>query len=301
MKVLVLGGGDSPERDVSLRSAKSVALALRDAGHDVVEADPINGDDIFNGIDQSVLVFPILHGAGGEDGIIQKKLEERGLRYLGSDSTVSKICFDKNATRVKLNDSGIKVAEGGSVTKSDYWTNELITRPHVLKVQHGGSSIGTYIIRDPGHINKEEVDAVFELDDHAIIEELVVGIEITVPILDDKALPVIEIVPPQNEDFNYENKYNGKTGELCPPQSIDSEVQVKAQELAVLVHKNLGCRELSRIDMIVRQNGEIVVLEANTMPGMTDQSLYPKAALQYGLTMPDLMNIFVDLVDRHKI
>jgi D-alanine-D-alanine ligase len=125
-----------------------------------------------------------------------------------------------------------------------------------------------------------------------------VGNEITVPILDQKALPVVEIVPPDNEEFDYDNKYNGRSQELCPPLSVPRETQKQAQELAEKVHKTMGCRHLSRVDIMIDKAGKLYVLEINTMPGMTDQSLYPKSALVAGMMMPDLMTKFVELVKR---
>lgn len=298
MKVAVLGGGKSPEREVSLRSASAVAKALRQAGYEVIELDPSNGPDVLNSLTNDTIVFPILHGAGGEDGSIQQELESRGLQYLGSGAEASRLCFDKNLARQKLLEAGVPMAIGDSVTSETYPNNPLTKAPHVLKVQRGGSSIGTYIVRDPSNIDEQKVAEVFSLDENAIIEELVVGPEITVPILNTKALPVIEIVPPEAEEFNYDNKYNGKSQEICPAVSIDKSKQEEAQHLAEKVHKVLGCRHLSRIDIMCRKNGEMVVLEANTMPGMTVQSLYPLSAKTAGISMPELVNIFVDLVTK---
>jgi D-alanine-D-alanine ligase len=194
-------------------------------------------------------------------------------------------------------EAGIPLAAGDAVNEQSYSIHNLIKNPHVLKVRRGGSSIGTYLVHDPSEVDNREVAKVFELDQEAIIEELVIGTEITVPILGDIALPVIEIIPPNHQDFDYENKYNGKTQELCPPISITKEIQIKAQELSLKVHKSLGCRHWSRVDIIVRPDGSMVVLELNTIPGMTEQSLYPKSAAVHGLSMPDLMKEFVRLVN----
>lgn len=294
MKILVLGGGDSTERDVSLRSAAAVTKALKQAKFEVEEADPKNKLNIKPGY----IVFPILHGQGGEDGSLQLKLEAIQAPYFGSNSFASAVCFDKALARKKLELAGLPVAKGDKVSKATYNDHELAKQPHVLKVSKGGSSIGTYLVRDASKIDRQKVDEVFALDDTAVIEELVEGTEITVPILDSEALPVIEIVPPPDGDFDYENKYNGKTTELCPPKSVDQATQKEARELAVKVHIALGARHLSRTDIIIRPNGQMVVLELNTMPGMTEQSLYPLSAKQSGLDMPALVKKFVDLVKR---
>ncbi|CAN5395230.1 D-alanine--D-alanine ligase [soil metagenome] len=299
MKVVVLGGGSSPERAVSLRSAAAVSEALRTAGYEVMEADPANGLEILDSLSKADIVFPILHGAEGEDGVIQGILEEKGLAYLGSNSSCSKQCFDKSITRKLLIEAGLPVAKGeGGITAATYSINPLTKKPHVLKAQRGGSSIGTYLVKNPSKVDQAKVSEVFELDSKAVIEELIDGLEITVPILDKKALPVIEIVPPENGEFDYENKYNGKSQEICPAVSLDESQQHNAQVLAEKVHGVMGCRHLSRIDIMLRKSGEMVVLEANTIPGMTSQSLYPLSAKVAGMPMPELMDKFVKLVTR---
>ena len=297
MRIVVLGGGNSPERDVSLRSSKAVSDALITAGYEVLFIDPINGWDQLDTLLATDIVFPILHGAEGEDGMVQKLLEDKNIKYLGSSSTSSMLCFDKGLTLQALKAADILVADGDSdISKESYYNHRLRSVPHVLKVQRGGSSIGTYLVTDPSNVDSKKVDEVFALDDCAIIEELVQGIEITVPILDQEALPVIEIIPPVDGEFDYENKYNGKSQEICPAASIDSEHQLGAQEIALKVHEILGCRHLSRVDIIVRNDGSMVVLESNTMPGMTNQSLYPLSARVAGYSMPKLMTTFVNMV-----
>ncbi len=297
MKIVVLGGGNSTEREVSIRSAAAVAKNLKLAGYEIISLDPKDGlSDLDDKKD--IMVFPILHGQGGEDGSLQQELELRALPYLGSDSSSSAICFDKHQTRQQLKAHGLPVANGDKVTKETYFNHELAHQPNVLKVSRGGSSIGTYIVRDPQKVDTNKIAEVFDLDTEAILEELVKGVEITIPILDSKALSVIEIVPPETGEFDYENKYNGKTKEICPPNSIDKASQNKAQKLAEETHKALKARHLSRVDMIVKPSGEIVILELNTMPGMTEQSLFPLAAKTDGIDMPDLMKTFVNLVKR---
>ena len=298
MTILVLGGGKSTEREVSLRSAKAVAEALRTAGYVVQEADPADGESVLQSLPLDTIVFPILHGAGGEDGEIQYWLEKANLPYLGTQSAQSVVCFDKAKTREVLSSNNLPVAEGAAVSRMTYPEHPLHNRPHVLKISQGGSSIGTYLVPKPEASDPDKVNEVFELGDEAVIEELVEGAEITVPILDEHVMPVIEIQPPPDQSFDYENKYNGATKELCPPVSIDQATQQRAQELALKAHQALGCRHLSRTDMIVRPTGEIVILETNTMPGMTGQSLLPVAAKAEGMDMPALVTKFVDMVVR---
>ena len=298
MKILVLGGGISPEREVSLRSAKAMAMAAFKADFEVIKADPQDGLAILDEIEKDTIVFPILHGAGGEDGELQAELERRNLPFLGSGSEVSRNCFDKWQTRSVLQKSEIPMVEAVKVTKTSYATEELVKKPHVLKIVHGGSSIGTLIVRNPSKTKPEKLDEIFSMDSEALVENLVEGIEITAPILDQTALPAIEIRPPEGGEFDYENKYNGRSTELCPPSSISAEQHEKAQRLAEKVHQIMGCRHLSRVDTIMQPNGSFVVLEINTIPGLTDQSLYPKAAAVSGFSMSELVKEFVELVKR---
>lgn len=297
MKIVVLGGGNSTEREVSLRSAKSVSDALITAGFEVINLDPVNLS-VLDSITSNTIVFPILHGNNCEDGKMQRELESRNLPFLGSDSKSSEVCFDKGRARQAFQDSGLPVARGDIVTSETYADHPLVTLPHVLKINEGGSSIGTYLIFDPNKADQQKVNEVFALGEKAVIEELVEGTEITVPIFDGQSLPVIEIKPPEDEEFDYANKYNGKSQELCPPVSIDGTKQKQAQDFAEQAHKALGCRHLSRVDFIVRPDGSMVILEINTMPGMTDQSLYPIGAEAAGFTFPQLMTKFVELVKR---
>lgn len=298
MKIVVLGGGDSVEREVSLRSAKYVASAAAEAGFEIQEADPANGLNFLDSLSKNDIIFPILHGKGGEDGSLQAELEKRNLPFLGSDSRSSADCFDKWQTLLKLKAAGIPIAKGTLVTQQTYSNHLLVAKPHVLKVLRGGSSIGTLIVRNPGSVNPQEVQKLFELDNEAVVEELVDGVEITIPILDHSALPSIEIRPPEGKEFDYENKYNGQSAELCPPPSLNQQQIAKAGELAKAVHQTMGCRHFSRVDIMMRPDGSFAVLEINTIPGMTDQSLYPKSAAVAGLTMPKLIKKFVELIKR---
>jgi D-alanine-D-alanine ligase len=300
MKILVLCGGDSPEREVSLRSAKSIAQAAETAGFEVIEADPKTGLEDLDRISKDALVFPILHGKNGEDGVIQKELEKRKLAFLGADSQSSAACFDKWLTHQTLEAAGVPMPKAVLVSKENYLNEPMSREPHVLKILHGGSSIGTMKIPypEPPSLKNIRIENLFKLEDQAIVEELIEGIEITAPILDTAALPIVEILPPENEEFDYINKYNGRTQEICPPSSVSQELQTEARQLAEKVHKIMNCRHLSRVDIMIDKQSKLYVLEVNTMPGLTDQSLYPKAAAVAGYPMPQLVAKFADLVKR---
>lgn len=291
-KITVLAGGNSNEREVSLRSGAAVAEALRAKGHTVVLADPRDGP---TKIGKPDVVFLALHGAGGEDGTIQAALETANLRYVGSGVAASALCFDKWLYRQVLQAANLPIANGALVTAETIWQSPLSQQPFVLKPIQGGSTIDAYIVRDLTKMDKTKLEASLRQYGVMLLEELVSGIELTVGILGDKPLPPVEIIPPENGDFDYDNKYNGKTQELCPPQHVSDALQKKAQELALAAHQLAGCRDLSRTDLMIDVSGKLFILETNTLPGMTNQSLLPKAAAAGGFSFPELCDQLVRL------
>jgi D-alanine-D-alanine ligase len=294
MKVLVLLGGISNEREVSLKSGRAVADALKAGGHEVIEYDPQQGLEGLAGFAGKVdCVFPILHGRGGEDGSVQAELDKLGFKYLGSNSQVSQVCFDKSKFKDILNKLSILTPKSEIVTSLSIGASPLLHTPYVLKPLNGGSSLDAFIIRDPA--NRSYDPRIFDHYQLMILEQLIDGTEITVPVLGTTALPVIEIVPPQGMEFDYENKYNGETQEFCPPQNIDAAKQQEAQRLAERIHQEVGARHLSRTDIIIDNEGKMWVLELNTIPGLTDQSLFPKAAAVAGINMQQLVEQFLQL------
>lgn len=299
MNILVIGGGISSERDISLRSARAVEAAAKELGYTVEIYDWDGSEDwLRSNATRFTIILPILHGNGGEDGQIQSLLEELNVSFLGSGSIASKTCFDKLAARNQIQSAGLRVASGGLVDYSTYKTHHLFDKPHVLKPAEGGSSIDTFIFPDLTKRDLNQIERAFERHNKLLLEEYIQGIEITVPILEGVDLPVIEIVPPDNGVFDYDNKYNGQSRELCPPQHVGHDLQLQASKVAAQIHELFGCRDLSRTDIII-DGSELVVLEINTMPGMTEQSLFPLAARTAGLSMKQLVGHYIDLVRRH--
>lgn len=288
----MLTGGVSNEREVSLRSGKAVADALRSKGHEVALIDPRDG---LGDIGKPDVVFPALHGAGGEDGTIQAALEVRGLSYVGPGVAASALCWDKWLYRQILQAGGLPIAEGELVTQASIWQSNLSKKPFVLKPIQGGSTLDSFIASNPGSIDKTQLEQTLKRYGVMLMEELIEGAELTLSILDRQPLPAIEIIPPEGSAFDYENKYNDATQELCPPQNVSKEVQKQAQDLALRAHKLTDCRDLSRTDIIAGKNGRLVILETNTLPGMTDQSLYPKAAAAAGIDFPSLCDKLVKM------
>lgn len=304
--IAVLYGGVSSEREVSLRSGKCIGAALEQAGYTVrmLDTGPMPEAELLEKLRDCAVVFPVLHGADGEDGSVQSWLEGHGFKYIGADAATSALCLDKIRYKEAVLQYGIRLPEGKLVDFETFKQSPLINRPYVLKPFDGGSSVDTFIARDPQTVDTQAVRAAFEKYHQMLVEELIEGVEITVGVLDDKllhdgkidstALPVIEIIPPADGEFDYENKYNGKSQELCPPQHVEAEVQKQAQETARHIHRALKVRDISRTDMIVHTgDNTLYVLETNTMPGMTDQSLYPKAAAVAGYSMAQLVDKLV--------
>lgn len=294
-RIIILGGGTSAERDVSLRSAQQIFEAAQGLKMNVIMIDP-RDDQSYLSAGHDDIVLPILHGSFGEDGTVQAQLEERHIPFLGAVSEVSVKCFDKWKTRQTLHGRGLPVTQGALVSFDQYQAHPLADAPHVLKLLDGGSSIGTYMIRDQA--TRQSVTAEMFNGTNLLIEECIFGTEITVPILDDKALPVIEIIPPDGLEFDYDNKYNGKTRELCPPVSLSAEQQSAAQELALRTYQVMQSRHLSRIDIMIDEAGAMYVLEINTIPGLTKTSLMPLSAAVAGYDINLLTQRFIELVVR---
>jgi D-alanine-D-alanine ligase len=291
--VTVVCGGTSAEREVSLRSGKAVAEALQTAGYNVKVLDAAHATlaDMTSGD----VAFLALHGLGGEDGTLQIQLEGAGIKYVGSNPAASRLCFDKWEYREAVTAVNLPMAEGALVQAENYEHHSLAQAPYVLKSPTGGSSIDTYIVRNPRTAPHGAIADTFYRYPTMLIERLIVGVELTVGVLGDKALPVIEIVPPENGEFDYENKYNGATKELVPAQHVSAAIQEQAQALALEAHQLTGCRDLSRTDIMMDGNGTLYLLETNTLPGMTNESLFPKAARAAGIEMPELCKQLVEM------
>lgn len=294
-KVLVLAGGDSAEREVSLRSSAAVVTALQMNGYEVVVLDPTAPNpDYEQQLAAADVVFPVLHGKGGEDGSIQDWLTAHGRRYIGADMASSAHCFDKWRYKQTLIKAGLPVPRGELVSATDIWLSELTMMPFVLKPYDGGSSVDTFIVRDTANYDRLPLTAALTRYPQMLLEELIVGTETTVGVLLDEALPVIEIIPPLNAEFDYDNKYNGHTQEICPPQHLSSDIQKQAQDIALQIHHLLGVRDMSRTDIMVSSDGLLYVLETNTIPGMTSQSLLPRAAAVAGYAMSAVVKLLVE-------
>jgi D-alanine-D-alanine ligase len=292
--VIVLAGGTSDEREISLSSGKSVAKALERASHRVRTLDPAQGlDSLLPKLQKADVIFPALHGKGGEDGESQKFLEDYCIPYVGPDSRASALCFDKARYAELLHQHGLPVPDTELVKYEGYLKSGLRRKPFVLKPNDGGSSIDTFIVRDTEAANDPAIKKAFSRHKTMLLQKLIEGDEITIAVLGNETLPVIEIIPPEGGEFDYENKYNGQTRELCPPKHVSQNMQRQAQDLALKIHRLTGCRDMSRTDIMVTPSNDLYVLETNTIPGLTDESLLPKAAKEAGYDMAALCDKLV--------
>ena len=300
-RVTVLMGGASAERDISLRSGRAAAVALGQAGFAVTPLD-IGRDpaDIASRIALSRpdVVFNALHGRFGEDGCIQGLLDLMGIPYTHSGLLASAAAMDKSFARQVFAQAGLPVAEGKVVTKAEGATGtDPLPRPYVVKPLNEGSSVGVYIVRDGDNGPTPLVTWPFE-SDVVLVESFIPGREITVAVMGDEALGVLEITSDRGF-YDYEAKYApGGSRHLCPAP-LPPEDTAEALRLGLAAHRVLGCRGVSRTDLRYDdtrpgQPARLVVLEVNTQPGMTDVSLVPEIAAHRGISFPDLVRWMVE-------
>lgn len=287
-RVGVLAGGPSNEREISLRSGRAVHASLIKKGVDAVLIDV--GDDIHGALKKNRIdtAFIALHGRFGEDGTVQKILEEMNIPYTGSRPKASKAALDKVLTKAVLERAGIPVPRYIIFEKDDFRIEDCydLGFPVVVKPHLEGSSIGLSVVNSKDEL-PEALDKAFQYGELVLVEEYIAGRELTVGILDDEPLPVIEIVT-KNNLYDYQAKYADPDTKYLVPAPIDEDVVVKAQSLGKMTHMALGCRCFSRVDMMMDSSFRLFVLEANTIPGMTERSLLPKAAQAIGLSFGDL-------------
>lgn len=298
-KIGILMGGPSTEREVSLKSGKAVLEALKEIHPDVRGIDIVSDSVEENtGIIRESGIncaFLALHGRFGEDGQIQQILDNLGMPYTGSGALASRLAMDKLASRKIFQVYGLTVPKYKKVDKFSYNRNSDVRDkfPLAVKPSSGGSSIGLSIV-DRKEDFRRAMEEAFSVDDHVLIEEYVEGRELTVGILDEQALPVVEIIP-KKRFFDYEAKYHAGFSEYVVPAELDESVSRKVRLCALSAHKLLGCSGCSRVDIILRKDNLPFVLEVNTIPGLTSTSLLPKAARSVGIEFRQLCLKLIEL------
>jgi D-alanine-D-alanine ligase len=297
LKITVLSGGPSSEREVSLNSGRAIAAALQSIGHDVclADIDPQNLSALERPVD---MVFIALHGAFGEDGQLQQILEDRGIRYCGSGPQASAMAMDKAKAKTRFLAASVPTPLF-EVVKRDNLDEVLVqwSPPAVVKPLDQGSSVDCVIVHEGEEL---AVPLRREVEDYGccMVERFVKGVELTVGVLGDEALPPIQIRP-KREFYDYQAKYLDNDTEYLFNIDLPASLLTGVRDLSVRAHQSLGCRDFSRVDWIVEEStGRPFALEVNTIPGFTDHSLLPKAAQRAGLSFAALCQRIVELTCR---
>jgi D-alanine-D-alanine ligase len=308
MRVGVLMGGWSPERKISLMSGKNVVQALRQAGWMAVPFELSAADRDEKRLERRLraarfkVLFNALHGGFGEDGRLQACLDKWGMVYTGSGALACGLAMHKGCSKLVFEAQKIPTAPWQALHKSageKEWLKEIKLRlPVVVKPADAGSAIGVTIVKKKAGLLKALRDA-FRFGPWAIVEKYVPGTEVTVGVLGERALPVIEIVP-KNEFYDFDAKYTpGKSDHLIPAR-ISAANAKKVKGMAVKAGKAMGCEDYYRVDFIVPRKGEPQILEVNTLPGMTSTSLFPEEAKAVGISFPRLLKTLVGAALKKK-
>jgi D-alanine-D-alanine ligase len=304
-RIVVLAGGLSHERDVSLRSGRRVAEALRDVGATVETRD----------VDASLLpalradppdcVVPLLHGESGEDGALREVLELLDVPYVGARPAASRAAFDKPVAKAVVTRAGLHTPESVALPHATFRElgaaavmDAIVAKlglPLIVKPAEGGSALGCTVVREAGDLPGAMV-STFGYGDTALVERLVVGTEVAVPVVDTgdgpRALPVVSIVA-DGGVYDYTARYTAGSTEFVVPAKLDDELAAECARVAVTAHETLGLRDLSRSDLMIDADGTVWFLEVNVAPGLTETSTVPLSAHAAGL---ELGALFADLV-----
>jgi len=303
-KIIILGGGISAEREISLLTSHTIMSALESEEISAEILDPANFSDWTAMIAhlksaQPDMIFMGLHGAAGEDGSMQKLLESHNLPFTGSGSDACRLAMDKKASLDLAAQLNIPIAPHIYLNKSEYYAEEEIINntglPLVVKPNSSGSSVGINIVKESSELTDAMTDA-WKHDDWLLCEKFIPGRELTVTILDNNALPVVEIIPYQGW-YDFANKYtHGNTEYICPAELNELEKSI-IQQYALDIFNAMGCKVYSRIDFRYDED-KFYFLEVNTLPGMTSLSLTPMAAKAVGL---DLSALLIKIIELSKL
>ncbi len=280
-KIAVFKGGPSKEREVSLRTGSAIAEALRTKGYEIEEVD-IRGSEWIVSPDIQ-FVFIALHGTFGEDGQIQHLLDQRGIPYTGCGAKASELAFDKEKSKACFKISQVPTPEGESLQEGE---RTSLHAPLVFKPACEGSSIGLEMVH-----REEEIEAAFrracQYGKIILAEKMIQGRELTVGVLDGTPLPIVEICP-KTGTYDYQTKYTVGSSEYSCPAALSEKTTLAVQAAAQKAYNALGCEVYARVDVLIDREENPWVLEVNTIPGMTETSLLPKAAKAAGIEFPEL-------------
>lgn len=336
LKVAVLLGGTSAERDVSLITGQEVAKAIRENGHQVMALDCAFGDALIEDWEKDIneviraehsgieerkqeldrnivktidfllrekvqVVFIALHGGYGENGQIQALLDLVKIPYTGSAALASGMGMDKHISKILFEKAGVATAPWLRISKGDKLSQEEIARlgfPLVIKPNDQGSTVGLTVVKEPVQV-KAALEKAFQFSQAVLAEKYIAGREMTVAILDQDPLPVIEIIP-EHGIYDYECKYQKGKSQYIVPAKITANVTQKLQDLGRTAYQALGCRHYARVDFRLSEDNQPFCLEVNTLPGMTATSLVPKAAKAMGINFNQLVERIIQLAVRKE-
>ncbi len=289
INVSVLMGGPGSEREVSLASGRAVTEALQSIGIRATAVD-LPAANLDHLPAETGLAVNVIHGTFGEDGALQTLLEERGIPYTGAGAATSRIAFDKHLSKAAFLNAGVPTPRSETLDLSTPGATPTLPLPFVIKPPREGSSVGVHIVKEESQLAAALAD-VARFSSDALVEEYIEGLELTVGILGDRALPIVHIIPPDGV-YDMASKYpwlSGSSGSqyICPAD-LDEATTAAVQQAALSAHRALGIEVYSRVDVLLGQNQQPYVLEANTIPGMTATSLLPKAAAATGIAFPEL-------------
>lgn len=305
MKVAVLYGGVSKEREVSISSGEGIMKALKTNGHEVIGID-FHPDEIDKVAALDVdLVFIGLHGKHGEDGSVQGLLDMLGIPYVGSGVLASALAMDKHKAKTLFEQKNLPVPKGnryrikstGEIAAIVEDVHRHFAFPFVVKPNSEGSTLGLTIVQNEQE-TKAAVENALKSDKYILVEEFIQGVELTIPIIGEmgkeSALPIIEIIP-KNELYDYESKYEAGGSEHIIPARIDENIAEQMKQDAITAHQILGCEVYSRADFLLTEDLTPYILEVNTLPGMTPTSLFPDSAQKVGMSYEEMIEQFVQL------
>lgn len=302
MKVGVIMGGISSEREISLNSGESILENIDKNKYDVVKIVIDKKEDIINKVREEKIDFALLalHGQFGEDGTVQSVLQVLDIPYSGCGPLSSAACMDKDMSKSLLKAAGIRTAPWinlRSVEEIDYEEIETLGYPVVIKPTHGGSSVATFIIKEKNEV-LHAVEEGFKWDSEVMIEKFIKGEEITCPVFGDEMYPVVAIKP-NSEFFDYEAKYkDGGADEFVI--NLEEELHNEVEKMALDTYRALKCAVYARVDMIVTEDKVPYILEVNTLPGMTKNSLFPKSAAGKNISYSGLIDDIIEASLKEK-
>lgn len=293
MRIAVIYGGDSLEKEVSKKTGKGIVENLDKTKYDVVDFEIEKGEDVLKLKDKNIdFAYIALHGSFGEDGKIQAILETLGIPYSGSGVFSSALCMDKNISKVVVSNAGVRTIPGITVRKGEklYFKDLDLGNKVILKPNDAGSSIGIYFAENDEELEKG-INEIFKISDEVVIEKIINGKEISVPIIGGKVFPTVLIEPLKDTFFDFKSKYE-ENGAKEYVYEFPEKIQKEINEFTEKAYRALKCKGFVRIDYFV-ENDKVYFIEANSLPGMTPTSILPRSTAHIGYTYSETLDLLI--------